>query len=167
MTQTEFLDTLRKALNGKTDPGVVSENLSYYRSYISDELHKGRSEAEILEELGDPRLIARTILDAEKNDPRWRKTRRSPDYDNYDYTYSNISETEEDTSGEDYSGSFHQKNFRINKWVFFGIFFLILFIICSVLYFAFKTAFKLLFSFHGLWFWIIVLLVIFFLSRKR
>lgn len=167
MTQTEFLDTLRRALNGKADPGVVSENLSYYRSYISDELRKGRSETEILEELGDPRLIARTILDAEKNDPRWKKTGRSFDYSDYDYPYGNDSMEEENISEEDYSGSFHQKNFRINKWGLFGIFFLVLFIICSILYFAFKTAFKLLFSFHGLWFWIIVLLVIFFLSRKR
>ena len=37
--------------------------LRYYDDYIRSERQKGRSEADIMEELGDPRLIARTILD--------------------------------------------------------------------------------------------------------
>ena len=74
MTQAEFLDTLKRALNGQTDPQVVSENLKYYQSYISDELRKGRRESEILDELGDPRLIARSILDAESGGSGRRST---------------------------------------------------------------------------------------------
>ena len=35
----------------------------YYDDYIRSERQKGRSESDIMDELGDPRLIARTILD--------------------------------------------------------------------------------------------------------
>ena len=44
-------------------PRVVEENVRYYDGYISDEVRKGRSEEEVIEEIGDPRLIARTIED--------------------------------------------------------------------------------------------------------
>lgn len=33
------------------------------KNYIRQEMNRGRSEQEVLEELGDPRLIARTILE--------------------------------------------------------------------------------------------------------
>ncbi len=42
---------------------MVRDNLRYYDEYLRGERQKGRSEGEVLEELGDPRLIARTIID--------------------------------------------------------------------------------------------------------
>ena len=63
MRKDEFLQTLRRALNGNVPPRVVEENVRYYDGYISDEVRKGRSEEEVIEEIGDPRLIARTIED--------------------------------------------------------------------------------------------------------
>ena len=39
--------------------------MQYYRNYIEDEQQKGHTETDILNELGDPRLIARTLLDTE------------------------------------------------------------------------------------------------------
>lgn len=62
MTKQEFLDTLRLTLNGKVAGNVVTENLRYYEDYINTEMRKGRSEEEVLDSLGDPRLIARTII---------------------------------------------------------------------------------------------------------
>lgn len=41
---------------------VVEENVDYYIDYINVEMRKGRTEAEVLASLGDPRLIARTII---------------------------------------------------------------------------------------------------------
>lgn len=64
MTKQEFLSGLETALSGEVSQQVFLENMRYYRGYIEDELRKGRSEAEVLEELGSPRLIARTIIDA-------------------------------------------------------------------------------------------------------
>ena len=53
------------ALSGKVSPGVVTENLNYYEDYINTEIRKGRSEEEVLAGLGDPRLIARTIVETD------------------------------------------------------------------------------------------------------
>ncbi len=64
MTREEFIDTLGDSLQGQVPAGTISSNLRYYRDYISEEMAKGRSEAEVLDGLGDPRLIARTIINA-------------------------------------------------------------------------------------------------------
>lgn len=63
MTKTEFLESLRLALGGRVDSGQLTENLEYYEDYINTEIRKGRDEGEVLSELGDPRLIARTIVE--------------------------------------------------------------------------------------------------------
>lgn len=64
MTKQEFMDKLRLALNGKVPGNVVTENLQYYEDYINTEIRKGKSEEVVLASLGDPRLIARTIIAA-------------------------------------------------------------------------------------------------------
>lgn len=64
MNKDTFINTLSRALYGKVDDDTRSEHIRYYENYISQEIAKGRSEQEVLNELGDPRLIARTILDA-------------------------------------------------------------------------------------------------------
>ena len=63
MRKEEFLQILRRALTGDVPPGVVEENIRYYDGYIADEVRKGRTEEEVIAEIGDPRLIARTIED--------------------------------------------------------------------------------------------------------
>ena len=71
MNKQEFLDRLRSALNGRLSPSQVAENINYYEDYINTEIRKGKSEAEVLKLLGDPRLIARTIVETsggEKDD---------------------------------------------------------------------------------------------------
>lgn len=65
MNRTEFLETLRAQLSGQMQEGKAAAHVRYYRDYMEDEMRKGRSEAEVLEELGDPRLIARTLLDTD------------------------------------------------------------------------------------------------------
>ena len=67
MSKREFLSKLEEALVYEMPPRAVTENLRYYSSYIDSEKGKGRSEEEVLDELGDPRLIARTIIEAEKS----------------------------------------------------------------------------------------------------
>jgi len=63
MRREEFLQTLRRALNGDVPPGVVEENIRYYDSYITEEVRKGKAEEDVIEEIGDPRLIAKNIED--------------------------------------------------------------------------------------------------------
>ncbi len=64
MTRTEFLEGLRKALGNDLNGPVIQENVDYYNSYITDEIRKGRPEDEVIAELGDPWVIARTIIDS-------------------------------------------------------------------------------------------------------
>lgn len=63
MTKEEFLENLSLALSGKVRTGVITENVNYYEDYINTEVRKGSSEEAVLETLGDPRLIARTIVE--------------------------------------------------------------------------------------------------------
>lgn len=63
MNKVEFIEGLRRALEMKTAPQIVRENTDYYSQYIEDEMRKGRSEQEVVEELGDPWVIAKTIID--------------------------------------------------------------------------------------------------------
>lgn len=65
MDRNEFVSTLRAVLTGEVPASVVEENVHYYDSYISQEIASGKSEQEVLDSLGDPRLIARTILDTQ------------------------------------------------------------------------------------------------------
>lgn len=66
MTRREFLDTLGRALRRELSEQEVLDNLRYYEDYIDREVRSGRSEAQVLAELGDPRLIARTILQVDE-----------------------------------------------------------------------------------------------------
>ncbi len=63
MTRYEFISQLRDSLAGEIPQSAAESNIRYYEQYIDGELSKGRTEADILRELGDPRLIARTIID--------------------------------------------------------------------------------------------------------
>ncbi len=62
MTKQIFLDRLRMALSGRVSPALVEENVIYYEDYINTQIRLGKSEAMVMESLGDPRLIAKTII---------------------------------------------------------------------------------------------------------
>lgn len=64
MTKQEFLDELQRALTNKISAVAVTEHVNYYREYIEVEVRKGKSEEAIVQELGSPRLIAKSILTA-------------------------------------------------------------------------------------------------------
>lgn len=64
MTRNEFLDRLREALGNDLAAPAVQENVDYYNQYILDEAKGGRSEEDVIDELGDPWVIARTVIDA-------------------------------------------------------------------------------------------------------
>ena len=64
MRKQEFLEILRRALNGNMAAASVEDNIRYYDSYFTGEEAKGRSEEEILNELGDARILARSLIDA-------------------------------------------------------------------------------------------------------
>ena len=69
MTKNEFMIKLQEALENDLDASAVRDNVNYYSNYIDDEIRKGRSEEEVLDELGDPWVIAQSVIDmsAQKN----------------------------------------------------------------------------------------------------
>lgn len=66
MRQEEFLTSFQKALTGKVSDRLIQENINYYTTYISNEVKNGKSEEEVLQMLGDPRLLAKTIEESNK-----------------------------------------------------------------------------------------------------
>lgn len=64
MSRTEFLKALRRKLSEAMEPEEVEEQVRYYDDYIKSSVRKGQREEEVLAALGDPVLIARTILEA-------------------------------------------------------------------------------------------------------
>lgn len=65
MKKQEFLVELQKALSSRVSVSSMQENVRYYDDYISMQMRRGRTEEEIMEEIGDPRLIAKSIITAE------------------------------------------------------------------------------------------------------
>ena len=55
---------LKSELEGRVPYSVIQENLRYYDSYIMEEAAKGQTEDEVIESLGAPRILPRTIVDA-------------------------------------------------------------------------------------------------------
>lgn len=64
MTRQEFMDGLKRALTNSLSPNEVAEYLVYYQDYIDSQMRNGVPESEVMEALGDPRLIARSIRTA-------------------------------------------------------------------------------------------------------
>lgn len=65
MTRKEFLQQLRQALENDLSGTTVQENVDYYSQYIAEEMRKGRQEGDILQMLGDPWILAKTVIDAQ------------------------------------------------------------------------------------------------------
>jgi uncharacterized membrane protein len=60
MTKQQYLDALRQAMQG-LPPETVAKTLAYYEQRFIDGLVAGRSEAEVYQELDEPRKIAMTL----------------------------------------------------------------------------------------------------------
>lgn len=67
MGKLEFLQTLSEKLSEELPRSVVISNLRYYESYIDNEVAKGRLLESVMDELGDPYMIARTIIDGQES----------------------------------------------------------------------------------------------------
>ena len=65
MTKAEFISGLREALTGNLPLRAVEEQIIYYNQYITEEAEKGKREEEVIQALGDPWVLAQTIIEAE------------------------------------------------------------------------------------------------------
>lgn len=69
MDRAQFLAILRSQLTGKMHAEKIEAHLRYYEDYIQSQVRGQKSEEEVLAALGDPRLIARTLLDTDTDSP--------------------------------------------------------------------------------------------------
>lgn len=65
MGKREFLEILGERLAEELPRELVINQLQYYEAYIEGEIQKGRKVSEVMDELGDPILIAHTIINTE------------------------------------------------------------------------------------------------------
>lgn len=71
MNKQEFLDALTAKLSESIpNAAEVADQVSYYEGYIDSEIANGKDEETVTEELGDPILIARNILESPGSDRR-------------------------------------------------------------------------------------------------
>lgn len=107
MSRQEFIDELRTALQGQVDQNTINNNISYYENYIMQETRKGLSEEEVLQQLGSPRLLAKTIINSGKGQHGNREYQNG--YERYAGT---------DHSSADYDS---ENDVRINGKVYHGL----------------------------------------------
>lgn len=104
MTKREFLEKLRLALGNDLSGSIIQENVAYYDTYISEETKSGRPEEDVIAELGDPWVIAQTIIDSAENQ------RGNIGLDSYAY------ETERQSYTDARSESGHVYTFGLDSW---------------------------------------------------
>lgn len=133
MGKQEFIESLKSALNGRVSPSLLMENLKYYEDYINMEIRKGRSESEIMVSLGDPRLIAKTIISTNgggTEDVPDDAPFRDAGYQGYEQGSS--------TNQNGYGGFDHGQNarkaMRIPGWVWLVVVILIIVLIFSAIF---------------------------------
>ena len=61
MNKQEFIDSLRRNLSSINDYNFVNDTIAYYENYIETQMRMGKTEQQVMRELGDPRLIAKSI----------------------------------------------------------------------------------------------------------
>ena len=104
---------MEQKLTGELDEHTVGKTLRYYSEYIDSEMRKGKTEKEVLEDLGSPLLIARTILDTQGNGT------------------ANFSQTRpEGEAKEEENGT---ECHRWNKWLFLLCLLAVLFLLFTIL----------------------------------
>lgn len=142
MSREEFLNRLEETLTGEVPVKVIRENLNYYGNYISQELSKGRTVEEIVEEIGDPRLIARTIIDSsEAAGETLDQESRAYGEDSYDQRGYGPGTGENPIPGVHY--------FNLNKWYWKLLLIVIVFLVVSVILGVVGGIFSLLMRFAG------------------
>lgn len=116
MEKQEFLDNLRLALRGRVTPEVITDTMNYYEEYINTELRLGKHPDEVMEALGDPRLIARTIAET--------KGGRIGDG-------SALSDEDEEYGG---GRELRGRLIRIPGWVWLIVFFIVIWLIVVIIF---------------------------------
>lgn len=127
MDKYEFINELQRNLTGKVSAQKLQEIARYYSDYIDSEIKKGKTEEEVLAKLGEPRLLAKSIAQAEGNDAAKGRMDNSYEYD-------------DENQGADPFSQFFYNGVPVNKWKVR----LTIFAVCLVLLILIVLVFKIL-----------------------
>ena len=100
MTKEQFMMELEQSLQGEVSAYVLSDSFTYYRQYFLDEIRNGKSEEDVIRELGSPRLIARSIIDAHGNEGAASGNAGYEDSDYREGSYSNYGSSYDSERGD-------------------------------------------------------------------
>lgn len=89
MTKEEFLNALANKLSEDLSGAEIASELRYYEGYIDAEVSRGKSEEEATEQLGDPILIARNIVESPRNSYGYREATYEQGYEEATYQQAN------------------------------------------------------------------------------
>lgn len=120
MNKYDFMTQLDECLRGNVSETERMESVSYYKNYIDDEIRKGKTEQEVLSELGSPMGIAKSIIEA-----RGRDHTENDVYEEYQESFRDNS-----ASG---------KVFRVEGWKTWFVIAAVIFVVICVLSFVFKV----------------------------
>lgn len=127
MNKKEFIDRLRAALTGRIASDAVQEHVLYYEEYINTQIRMGRGENEVLSALGNPRLIAKTIIETSgQGDTAYAD---SSDYQNGDYRGTRCHSVYQDSQYQS-----PVKRTRIPGWLWVIIILLIVLLLFSLVF---------------------------------
>lgn len=118
MGRTEFIEILQRTLAASMGSSLVNSNVRYYQEYFDTEIRKGRSEEEVLSSLGDPRLLAKTIIEASKHEGQSLR----PEYDEV------YEEGAEENDSREYGG----KVYRMPGWMLLVLLIIIIVVVIGI-----------------------------------
>lgn len=90
MSKQEFLDGLRRSLAGGLETREINEHINYYSDYIDSQIRMGTPEEEVMASLGEPRLIAKTLLGMEGAESVIEEYVEDGETNDANYRYFNI-----------------------------------------------------------------------------
>jgi len=147
MTKQEFLDELRQSLSGNVSSEAIMDSYRYYSTYIEDEMRSGKTEEQVVDELGKPSLIARSIIAAHTGereadeiyteDGKTRRVKNNP------FAQSNMFGAKEERTQREESPKKERKPFvfDFNAWYAKVIYVLIFLLLVLIVFGLIKVGF--------------------------
>lgn len=140
MTKEDFIRGLRESLYTEITSIEIENNVRYYNEYIDNQINSGKTIDQVMAELGDPRLIARTIIETSK---LGKSNYNNVHSNSYQEAYTDESESRNDNV-HGYSNTFTFDGKLPLRFRILGIMILILFVM--LLIFLGSLAIRLFFS---------------------
>ncbi len=106
MKKQEFMKELRESLYHEVSDQEYTNSIQYYSDYIDEAIASGQAEEEVIDQLGNPRLLAKTIIDVKGNEAK----------DNADdFVYQEEREYKEEDPFQKVQKQWYHKDIQI-KW---------------------------------------------------